>query len=68
MRLRTAKRVEIACAGGIGRTGTALAALFVLQGTPVTEAVRTVREVYHPRAVETPGQRRWLARLAAGRC
>ncbi|MEH0844274.1 protein-tyrosine phosphatase family protein [Micromonospora sp. CPCC 205711] len=62
-RARAAERVEVACRGGVGRTGTALAALAVLDGLPSTEAVRWVRERYHPRAVETPWQRAWLRRL-----
>lgn len=53
-------RVEAACHGGTGRTGTALAALAILDGLPASEAVGWVRERYHPRAVETDGQRRWL--------
>ena len=56
------ERVEIACAGGLGRTGTALACLAVLDGVPSAEAVTFVREHYHPRAVETPGQRRYVVR------
>lgn len=56
-------RVEVACGGGIGRTGTALAALAVLDGVPPAEAVAWVREHHHRRAVETPGQRRWVRRL-----
>src|SRR5690349_5717187 len=48
------ERVEIACWGGRGRTGTALACLAVLDGVPSGEAVSFVRENYHPRAVETP--------------
>ena len=58
--------VVVGCAGGIGRTGTALAALAVLDGLPPRDAVRWVRVGYHPRAVETPWQRRWLRRLAEG--
>ncbi|MCM4080424.1 protein phosphatase [Actinoplanes sp. TRM88002] len=58
-RART-ERVEIACGGGRGRTGTALACLAVLDGVPATEAVAYVREHYHPRAVETPWQRRFV--------
>lgn len=54
------ERVEAACHGGMGRTGTALAALAILDGLPATEAVGWVRERYHPRAVETRGQRQWL--------
>ena len=57
------ERVEVACRGGIGRTGTALAALAVLDGLPPVEAVRWVRREYHPRAVETPWQRWWLRRV-----
>jgi hypothetical protein len=59
-RARAGERVEVACHGGIGRTGTALAALAVLDGLPADEAVEWVRERYSPRAVETPWQRRWL--------
>ncbi|MFF8507643.1 protein-tyrosine phosphatase family protein [Streptomyces sp. NPDC015492] len=57
------ERVEIACAGGQGRTGTALACLAVLDGVPRGEAVAYVREHYAPRAVETPWQRRYVARF-----
>jgi hypothetical protein len=60
------QRVEVACRGGIGRTGTALAALAVLDGLPAEQAVAWVREHYHPRAVETPWQRRWIRRLPSG--
>jgi hypothetical protein len=56
------ERVEIACAGGHGRTGTALACLAILDGVPGTEAVAFVREHYDPHAVETPAQRRYVAR------
>lgn len=54
------ERVEVACRGGVGRTGTALAALAVLDGLDAVDALRWVRSRYHPRAVETPWQRRWL--------
>jgi protein-tyrosine phosphatase len=54
------ERVEMACRGGTGRTGTALAALAVLDGLPPREAVAWVRAGYSPRAVETPWQRWWL--------
>jgi protein-tyrosine phosphatase len=59
-RALSGERVEVACHGGIGRTGTALAALAVLDGLPPKQAVSWVRASYHPRAVETPWQRRWL--------
>ncbi|GAA2604028.1 protein-tyrosine phosphatase family protein [Streptomyces tubercidicus] len=59
-----ADRVEIACAGGRGRTGTALACLAVLDGVPAAEAVDFVRRNYDPRAVETPWQKRYVRRFA----
>jgi Swiss Army Knife protein, DSP-PTPase phosphatase domain len=55
------ERVEICCAGGRGRTGTALACLAVLDGVAARDAVAYVREHYDPRAVETPAQRRYVA-------
>lgn len=63
-RARDGERVEAACGGGIGRTGTALAALAIFDGLSPEGALVWVREGYHPRAVETGGQRRWLAWLA----
>ncbi|MGW2559790.1 protein-tyrosine phosphatase family protein [Streptomyces sp. NPDC001514] len=57
------ERVEIACGGGRGRTGTALACLAVLDGVPATEAVAFVRRHYDRRAVETPWQRRYVRRF-----
>lgn len=58
-----AERVEIACGGGRGRTGTALACLAVLDGVPPRQAVAYVREHYDRRAVETPWQRRYVRRF-----
>lgn len=60
-----AERVEVACGGGIGRTGTALACLAVLDGVPADRAVAYVRAGYHPRSVETPWQRRFVAGFGA---
>ncbi len=57
------ERVEIACGGGQGRTGTALACLAVLDGVPNCEAVAYVHDTYSSRAVETPWQRRFVARF-----
>ena len=63
------ERVEFACGGGRGRTGTALACLAVLDGVPADQAVTYVREHYDPHAVETPWQRRYVERFVgqAGR-
>ena len=57
------ERVEIACSGGRGRTGTALACLAVLDGVPGDEAVAYVRAHYSSHAVETPWQRRFVSRF-----
>ena len=54
------QRVEVACGGGRGRTGTALACLAVLDGVPTGGAVAFVRQHYDARAVETPWQRRYV--------
>jgi protein-tyrosine phosphatase len=52
--------VEVACHGGVGRTGTVLACLATLSGLGPDEAVAWVRENHHHRAVETAWQRRWV--------
>ena len=57
------ERVEVACHGGTGRTGTALACLAVLDGVPPADAVAFVRARYRPRAVETRAQARFVARF-----
>jgi len=59
------QRVEVACHGGRGRTGTALACIAVLDGVPASEAVAYVRQHYHPHAVETFWQRRFVGRFQA---
>jgi hypothetical protein len=57
------ERVEIACGGGNGRTGTALACLAVIDGVPNHQAISYIRRHYAPRAVETPWQRRFVSRF-----
>jgi protein-tyrosine phosphatase len=57
------ERVEIACMGGHGRTGTALACIAVMDGVPPGQAVSFVRDRYGP-AVETPWQH-WYVRHVA---
>ena len=63
LRRSEGERVEFACGGGRGRTGTALACLAILDGVPAAEAVAYVRERYHPRAVETPWQKRFVRKF-----
>ena len=58
-----AERVEIACPGGRGRTGTALACLAIIDGLPSDQAVSFIRQHYDRRAVETPWQKRYVARF-----
>ena len=58
---RDGQRVEIACEGGTGRTGTVIACLAILSGHPADDAIAWTRRNYRPRAGETPGQRRWVA-------
>ncbi len=57
------ERVEVACGGGVGRTGTVIACLAVLAGLPPGDAVAWARAHHDPKAVETPWQRRWVARF-----
>jgi hypothetical protein len=59
------ERVEVACLGGRGRTGTALACIAVLDGVPPADAVDFVRRNYHRRAVETRRQRWFVAQFEA---
>jgi hypothetical protein len=70
-RARSGARVEIGCAGGLGRTGTVLACMSVLAGIPADEAVAWVRSHYDARAVETEEQEAWVlwfaGRHAGGR-
>ncbi|MEV0678796.1 protein-tyrosine phosphatase family protein [Actinosynnema sp. NPDC050436] len=64
-RARSGEVVEVACDGGRGRTGTVVACLAVLSGVAPSDAVAWARQHYHRSAVETPWQRRWVARFPA---
>jgi hypothetical protein len=64
-RAHAGERVEVACGGGVGRTGTVIACLAVLAGVSPVDAVGWTRANYHHRAVETPWQRRWVSRFPA---
>ena len=59
-RAAAGERVEIGCLGGIGRTGTVLGCMAVLAGVPPTEARAWVRAHYHPLAIETDDQHRFV--------
>jgi protein-tyrosine phosphatase len=62
-RAQSGDHVEIACNGGVGRTGTVIACLAILSGLPPTEVIPWTRTHYHPHAIETPWQRRWVRRF-----
>ena len=47
-RAHDGERVEVVCSGGIGRTGTALTALAILDGLSPNHAVTWIRSKYHP--------------------
>jgi hypothetical protein len=64
-RARRGEAVELGCLGGHGRTGTALACLAVLTGTPADEAVAWVRSAYCPKAVETDEQEAFVRSFSA---
>lgn len=57
------ERVEIACLGGRGRTGTALACIAIIDGVSAAEAVHYVRVNYREGAVEMPWQERYVRRF-----
>ena len=59
-RARAGERVEIGCAGGLGRTGTVLACMATLAGVPSAEAVEWVREHYDSRAIENEEQEEFV--------
>ncbi|MFI6497467.1 protein-tyrosine phosphatase family protein [Nonomuraea typhae] len=62
-RVAAGELAEVACGGGVGRTGTVLSCLAVISGLSPDDAIAWTRASYHPRAVETPWQRRWIARF-----
>jgi protein-tyrosine phosphatase len=66
-RARAGELVEVACYGGIGRTGTVLGCLCVLAGVPASGAVAWVRSSYHASAVETAEQSQFIDRFAESR-
>ena len=59
-RAKAGERVEIACIGGHGRTGTVLACMAILAGVKADEAVAWVRAHYCERAVQEPSQQYWI--------
>ena len=59
--------VVVACMGGVGRSGTVAACALVRAGRSAGEAIKTVRRLRHPTAVETEAQEQFVGRYAQGR-
>jgi protein tyrosine phosphatase len=63
-RANAGELVEIACYGGLGRTGTFLSCLAIVAGVHAQSALTWVREHYDERAVETEDQEAFITRFA----
>jgi protein-tyrosine phosphatase len=64
---RSVGHVAVACMGGVGRTGTVVACALVAHGVRPDRAIRRVRAVRHPQAVETDAQERFVRAYARHR-
>ena len=60
---KSSKAVAVHCEGGLGRTGTILAAWLISRGTQLNEAIKLVREA-EPGAIETDRQLFFLQKYA----
>ena len=65
LRRSETERVELACFGGRGRTGTALACIAILDGVSPVDAAAFVRANYDARAIETRAQARYVEEFRA---
>jgi protein-tyrosine phosphatase family protein len=63
-RASSGELVEIACYGGLGRTGTVLGCLAIVAGVDAGSSVHWIREHYDHRAIETSDQEAFIARFA----
>jgi hypothetical protein len=62
---KSGTKVEVGCAGGLGRTGTVLACMAVLAGKKPQRAIEWVRSAYDSSAVETNEQEWWVKWFAS---
>ncbi len=58
------EKILVHCEGGMGRTGTMLATILILEGMTPVEAINEVRK-HNPYAIETSVQEEFLASLRA---
>ena len=65
-RVRSGQTVEIGCHAGNGRTGSIIACMAILAGTPAEEAVEWTRSHYCLHAIDTSEQERWVAAFEPG--
>lgn len=61
--MRQGRGVAVHCHGGLGRTGTVLAAAMVWMGDGAADAIRKIRTA-RPRAIQTRGQLEFVYRYA----
>ncbi|QJC22366.1 protein-tyrosine phosphatase family protein [Arcanobacterium buesumense] len=59
------RKIEITCAGGVGRTGTALAILAVFDGMDPHDAIDFIQREYNPESVASPAQRAFVMDLGS---
>jgi hypothetical protein len=64
-RAQSGQDILVGCRGGIGRTGTIVAAMVMACGVPADRARAWARSHYHPNAVETDEQHDWLTTIVA---
>jgi protein-tyrosine phosphatase len=63
-------KIVINCHGGKGRTGTALAALWIAANAhgkvfvPAADAIKYIRDIYHVQAIESKEQEKYIEALA----
>ena len=60
---RARGKVAVACMGGVGRSGTVVACALVAGGWDADAAIRHVRRMRHPTAVETPAQEAFVRKF-----
>ncbi|MDY5589852.1 MAG: protein-tyrosine phosphatase family protein [Arcanobacterium sp.] len=56
----SSERVEITCGGGVGRTGTALAMMAIIDGMKASDAIDLVQTQYNPESATSHAQRGFL--------